>query len=80
MPMAPYTRIDFNNRVSALRTVGTALSIATNQMPAQSCANSSRTYLRFINNYRVAKSLGRLPNLDYSAFVPALNVLVALVP
>jgi hypothetical protein len=78
--MAPYTRIDFGSRVSALRTVGAALGLSAAQIPDRTCANSQRTYLKWINAMRVAKSLQPLPGLDYSGFVPALNVLVALVP
>lgn len=80
MPMAAYTKIDFNNRVSALRTVGTALSLSSAAIPAQSASNSSRTYLKYLNAMRVAKALPPLSSLGYSGFTRALNVLVALVP
>lgn len=80
MPMAPYPDIDFGSRLAALRAVGTALAVGNANIPAQSCQNSSRTYLKFINLMRVAKALQPLPDLDYSGFTPALNVLAALVP
>jgi hypothetical protein len=80
MPMAPYTKIDFGSRVSALITVGTALSVGNANIPASTASNSQRTYLFWINKMRVAKALPPLPGLDYSGFTPALNVLVALVP
>ena len=78
MAMAPYTRIDFNNRLAALRDVGLLLGLPQSSIPDQSAANSSLTLLKFINIYRVAMSLQPLPSLDYSGFVPALNVLAAL--
>lgn len=78
MAMAPYTRIDFNNRLAALRDVGLELGLPQASIPSQGMANSSRTYLKWINIYRVAMSLSPLPSLDYSGFVPALNVLAAL--
>lgn len=80
MPMAPFSRLDFGSRVSALRAVGTALAVGNANMPAQSAANSGRNYLKYINLMRVQQGLTRLPGLDYSGFVPALNVLAARVP
>jgi hypothetical protein len=78
--MAPFIDVDFNNRVSALIAVGTALGVGAANMPSQSCENSNRTYLKFINLMRVEQSLPPLPDMDYTAFVPALNVLAARVP
>lgn len=80
MPMAPFRDIDFNNRLAALRAVGTALAVGNANIPSQSCQNSSRTYLKFINQMRVHQALQPLPDLDYNGFVPALNALAALVP
>lgn len=80
MPMAAYTRVDFGSRIVALRAVGTALSMTNPNMPAQNASNSNRTCLKYINLMRVAKALQPLPSLDYTAFVPAVNVLAALVP
>ena len=80
MPMAPFTRIDYNNRLAALRAVGIALSVGNANIPSQTMANSSHVYLRFINLMRVQQGLTRLPSLDYTGFVPALNVLAARVP
>jgi hypothetical protein len=78
MAMAPYVDIDFSQRMAALRDVGIQLGLAPNLIPDVSAANSQRTYLKVINGYRVAKSLAPLPSLDYTGFVAALNVLVAL--
>jgi hypothetical protein len=80
MPMAPFSDIDFSNRLVALRSVGVALSVPAAQLPDPQASNSQRTYLKWINNIRVFKSLTPLPSLDYSGFTPALNVLAALVP
>jgi hypothetical protein len=80
MPMAPYSDIDFSNRLIALRNVGFALGVGNASLPDNRAANSDRTYLKWINNIRVAQALPPLPNLDYTGFVPALNVLAALVP
>jgi hypothetical protein len=78
MAMPLYVDIDFSQRMAALRDVGIQLGLASNLIPDVSAANSQRTYLKVINNYRVAKSLAPLPSLDYTGFVAALNVLVAL--
>jgi hypothetical protein len=78
MAMAPYVYIDFGSRIKALRDVGLELGLPQSSIPDQSASNSQRTYLRWINIYRVAMSLTPLPTLDYSGFVPALNVLAAL--
>ena len=80
MPMAAYPQIDFGSRLIALRTVGIALGVTGSLLPDNRASNSGRTYLRFINNIRVAKALPALPGLDYSGFLKALNDLVALVP
>lgn len=80
MPMAPFTDIDFNNRLAALRAVGTALGAGNANIPAPTAENSQRTYLHFLNLMRVEQALDPLPDLDYSGFVPALNELAALVP
>jgi hypothetical protein len=76
--MPPYVNIDFSQRMAALRDVGIQLGLAANLIPDASASNSQRTYLRVINRYRVAKALQPLPGLDYTGFVAALNVLVAL--
>lgn len=68
--------VDFGSRVVALRAVGAALGLASNQMPAPTMANSHRNYLYWINIARVAKSLPPLPDLDYTGFLPALNALL----
>lgn len=80
MPMAPFTSLDFNNRLAALQAVGVALNVGGANIPDKNAANSQRTYLKFINLMRVQQGLPRLPDLDYSGFVPALNVLAARVP
>lgn len=80
MPMSPFTDIDFGSRLAALRAVGTALGVGNANIPDQTCENSQRTYLHFLNLMRVQQSLPPLPSLDYSGFVPALNVLAARVP
>lgn len=80
MPMAPFTDIDFNNRLAALRAVGVALGAGNANIPDQTCENSQRTYIHFLNLLRVEQGLQPLPSLDYSGFLPALNQLAALVP
>ena len=68
--------IDFGSRVVALRAVGAALGVPNASLPSPNMANSSRTYLKFINLFRAFKSLPLLPSLDYSGFQPALNKLL----
>jgi hypothetical protein len=80
MPMAPFQRIDFNARISAVRAVGIALGAPNASIPAQSASGDHMACLRWINTLRVFKSLSRLPSLDYTGFQPALNALAALVP
>ena len=80
MPMAPYTRIDFGSRLSAIRNVAFALGVGNANIPSNLAANSQRTYLTWINKIRVAQALPPLPGLDYSGFVAAINVLAARVP
>jgi hypothetical protein len=53
------------------------LGLPANQVPAQSAANSPRTYLKFINNCRAALSLPLYTSLDYSSFTSALNAIGA---
>jgi hypothetical protein len=79
MPMAPFLHVDFGSRVAALRAVGTALAVGNANMPDQSASNSSRANLKFINLMRVQQALPPLPDLDYSGFQAALNVLAARV-
>jgi hypothetical protein len=79
MPMAPFVHIDFGSRVSALRSVGTALVVGNANMPAQNAANSGPTHLYYINLMRVQQALPALPSLDYSGFQAAVNVLAARV-
>ena len=79
MPMAPFQHIDFGSRVSALRAVGTALGAPATSIPSQSAANSSRTYLKFINLLNTTAGLPQLRGLDYSGFQPAINALAAKV-
>jgi hypothetical protein len=67
------TQIDFGSRAAALIAVGHELGLPASSIPSYGIANSSRTYLKFINVYRAALSLPLLPGLDYSGFVPALN-------
>lgn len=80
MPMAPFPDIDFGSRLIALRQVGFALNVGNANMPDNRAANSQRTYLYWINKMRVFEGLQPLPDLDYSGFTPALNVLAAMVP
>lgn len=76
--VGPYIHIDFGKRYEALREVGIGLGLSGASLPDQRGANSQHTYLYWINQYRVSQSLSPLPNLDYSGFQPALNVLAAL--
>jgi hypothetical protein len=80
MPMAPYKRIDLGMRMEAIRDVGIALTQPTYNIPSQSASYDLANAAYWINKMRVSRSLGALPSLDHSGFVPALNVLVALVP
>jgi hypothetical protein len=77
MALPARNRVDFNDRLTALIAVGRELGLAANLIPSPGGANSRRSYLGIINSYRTALSLGALPSLDYSGFVPALNVLLA---
>lgn len=80
MPMAPYTRVDFGNRIKVIRDVAVALTAPTFKIPAQGCANSDLHCLYWINALNASNSLGQLSNLDYTGFLRALNALVAKVP
>ena len=73
MALATYPRIDFNNRLAAIRTVCEDLGLPANQVPAQSSANSQRVYLKYINYCRTALSLPVLLSLDYGSVVSAIN-------
>ena len=80
MPMAPYTHLDLGSRISAIRTVAIALTQPTYNIPSQSASYDLANAVYWINKMRDSRSLPDLPSLDHSGFVPALNVLVALVP
>jgi len=69
--------IDFNDRLAAIRAIGEDLGLPANQIPAQSMANSSRTYLRFINNCRAALALPLFTSLDFNSVVSALKNIAA---
>ena len=75
MALATYPRIDFNNRLSAIRTVCEDIGLPANQVPDQSSSNSLRTYLKYINFCRTALSLPLLRSLDYGSVVSAINAL-----
>jgi hypothetical protein len=77
MALAMRPAIDFNNRLSAIRTVCEDLGLPANQVPDQSTSNSSRTYLKYINYCRAALSLPLLTSLDYSGFISAINEISA---
>jgi hypothetical protein len=80
MPMAQYKNIDYGSRIQAIRTVGFALGMSNAQMPSNLASNGDNHNVGWINNIRAHQSLPLLRSLDYTGFVPALNVLVALVP
>jgi hypothetical protein len=80
MPMNPYTKIDFHSRISALRTVGTALTAGNTNIPASTASADKMACLYWINKLRVQQGLTALPKLDYTGFQAALNILVARVP
>lgn len=80
MPMAPYTHLDLGARLEAIRDVAIALTQPTFNIPSQTASYDLANACYWINKMRVSRSLGALPSLDHSGFVPALNVLVALVP
>jgi hypothetical protein len=73
MALPARTQVDFGSRAAAIIAVGHELGLPASSIPSYGIANSSRTYLKFINIYRGALSLPLLPSLDYSGFVPALN-------
>jgi hypothetical protein len=73
MALATFQNIDFNNRLAAIRTVCEDLGLPANQVPAQSSANSDKTYLKYINFCRAALSLPLFVNLDFNSVVPAIN-------
>lgn len=75
MALATYPRIDFNNRLAAIRTVCEDLGLPANQVPSQSATNSQRTYLRYINFCRTALSLPLLLSLDYGSVTSAINAI-----
>jgi hypothetical protein len=77
MALAVRPRIDFNNRLSAIRAVCEDLGLPANQVPDQSASNSGRTYLRYINYCRAALSLPLYTSLDYGSFVSAINAIGA---
>ena len=77
MALAARPMIDFSSRLAALIAVCEDLGLPANQVPAQSSANSPRTYLKYINYCRAALSLPLLTSMDYTAFVPALNAIGA---
>ena len=69
--------IDFNDRLAAIRAIGEDLGLPANQIPSQSMANSSRTYLRFINFCRAALALPLFTSLDYGSVTSALKNIAA---
>jgi hypothetical protein len=71
------TQVDFGSRAAAIIAVGHELGLPASSIPSPNIANSNRTYLKWINNYRAALALPLLPGLDYSGFVPALNAILA---
>lgn len=73
MALAVRPRIDFNDRLSAIRAVCEDLGLPANQVPDQSASNSKRTYLTYINYCRAALSLPLYSSLDYGSFVSAIN-------
>ena len=75
MALATYPRLDFNNRLAAIRTVCEDLGLPANQVPSQSTANSQRTYLRYINFCRTALSLPLYLSLDYGSVTSAINAI-----
>ena len=75
MALATYPRIDFNNRLAAVRTVCEDLGLPANQVPAQGAANSLRTYIKYINFCRTALALPVYLSLDYGSFTSALNTI-----
>ena len=77
MALAARPRIDFNNRLQALRFVGEDLGLPANQIPAQGMANSGRSYLKFVNFCRTALALPVYLSLDYGSFTSALNIIAA---
>ena len=79
MPMAPYTHLDVGARITALRTVGFALGAGNVSVPDNKASYDVANAAYWINKLRATQALGPLPSLDHSGFVPALNVLAALV-
>jgi hypothetical protein len=77
MALAVRPRIDFNDRLSAIRAVCLDLGLPANQVPSQGGANSLRTYLRYINYCRAALSLPLYTSLDYGSVVSAINAIGA---
>jgi hypothetical protein len=81
MPMAPFPRIDYGGRISALRAVGTALGLPNTAIPAQNAAPDKFSLVIAVNRMNAAQgSLPQYFNLDYNSFLFALNALAAKVP
>ena len=80
MPMAPYKHLDKGARLEAIRDVAVALTQPTFNIPSQSASYDIANCVYWINKIRQSRSLGVLPNLDYTGFQAALNQLAALVP
>jgi hypothetical protein len=77
MALALRPKIDFSSRLAALRAVGEDIGLPANQILDQSAANSSRTYLKYINYCRTALSLPLYTSMDYTKFNSALNEIAA---
>jgi hypothetical protein len=75
MLLPNYPDIDFGSRLSVMRAVCMELNLPNSQIPAQTMANSERTYLKFINYCRVALQLPPLLDLDYTGFTSAINAI-----
>jgi hypothetical protein len=80
MPMAAYTNIGDNERISAILAVGKALAVPNASLPSQSASQGDQHCLVWINNIRMVEALPVYTSLDYGHFTSAINELVALVP
>lgn len=74
----PFTHVDFTERINAIRDVSFALGAGNANTPSNFASGTDINCLYYINLLRVQQALPPLSSLDYTGFVPALNVLAAM--
>jgi hypothetical protein len=78
--MALYRDIGDNDRIRALRAVGTALGAPNAIIPSQTASQGDQHCWKAMRALYSFMSLPLPLSLDYGSFTSALNKLVALVP